>query len=219
MFQLFCRLSFLIFNQLLHNSKKYTNFATPLNSTAMKRIVLFSLLLIFAASSTLAQEANLPYPSTTALAYEKNKIYYEGNHISKRDCQAFLRLNAQEDIYRQYRSGLRMYNAGWGLLGTGLTLDAFAIGLTVGLYASFEQDPERPTMGPGLAIILISVPVGAAGLACNIAGIYVVAAWFYGSQEWEEQAPALQFVFCIFPLGYLREVAIIPRFAFPSTVA
>ena len=140
----------------------------------MKRIALFSLLLIFAASSTLAQEANLPYPSTTALAYEKNKIYYEGNHISKRDCQAFLRLNAQEDIYRQYRSGLRMYNAGWGLLGTGLTLDAFAIGLTVGLYASFEQDPERPTMGPGLAIILISVPVGAAGLACNIAGIPLV---------------------------------------------
>ena len=140
----------------------------------MKRIVLFSLLLIFAASSTLAQEANLPYPSTTALSYEKNKIYYEGNQISKKDCQAFLRLNAQEDIYRQYRSGLRMYNAGWGLLGTGLTLDAFAIGFTVGLFASFHYDPERPTMGPGLAIILISVPVGAAGLACNIAGIPLV---------------------------------------------
>ena len=140
----------------------------------MKRIILFSLLLLFAATGTLAQEVQLPYPSTTALSYEKNKIYYEGERISKRDCQAFLRLNAQEGIYRQYRSGLRMYNAGWGLLGTGLTLDAFAIGLTVGLYASFEQDPERPTMGPGLAIILISVPVGAAGLACNIAGIPLV---------------------------------------------
>ena len=141
----------------------------------MKRIVLFSLLLIFATTSTLAQEVRLPYPSTTALSYEKHKIYYEGNHISKRDCQAFLQLHAQEDIYRQYRSGLRMYNAGWGLLGTGLTLDAFAIGLTVGLCASVEQqDPERPTMGPGLAIILISVPVGAAGLACNIAGIPLV---------------------------------------------
>ena len=141
----------------------------------MKRIVLFILLLIFAATSTLAQEVQLPYPSTTALSYEKNKIYYEGERISKRDCQAFLRLNAQEDIYRQYRSGLRMYNAGWGLLGTGLTLDAFAIGLTVGLCASFEQqDPERPTMGHGLVIMLISVPVGAAGLACNIAGIPMV---------------------------------------------
>ena len=114
----------------------------------MKRIVLFSLLLIFATTSTLAQEVQLPYPSTTALSYEKHKIYCEGNHISKRDCQAFLQLNAQEDIYRQYRSGLRMYNAGWGLLGTGITLDALAIGLTIGLCASFEQDPERPTMGP-----------------------------------------------------------------------
>lgn len=140
----------------------------------MKRIVLFSLLLIFATTSTLAQEVQLPYPSTTALSYEKHKIYYEGNHISKRDCQAFLQLNAQEDIYRQYRSGLRMYNAGWGLLGTGLTLDAFAIGLTIGLCASFEQDPERPTMGPTLSTLLIAVPVGAAGLACNIAGIPLV---------------------------------------------
>ena len=142
--------------------------------TAMKQIALFSLLLIFAASSTLAQELQLPYPSTTALSYEKNKIYYEGNPISKRDCQAFLQLNAQEDIYRQYRSGLRMYNAGWSLLGTGLTLDAFAIGFTVGLFASFHYDPECPTMGPGLAILLISVPVGAAGLACNIAGVPLV---------------------------------------------
>ena len=140
----------------------------------MKRIVLFSLLLIFAASSTLAQEVQLPYPSTTALSYEKNKIYYEGERISKRDCQAFLQLNAQEDIYRQYRSGLRMYNAGWGLLGTGLTLDAFAIGLTLGLGLSFEQDPEHPTMGPGIVFLLVSLPVGVAGLACNIAGIPMV---------------------------------------------
>ncbi len=139
----------------------------------MKRIVLFSLLLIFATTSTLAQEVRLPYPSTTALSYEKHKIYYEGNHISKRDCQAFLQLNAQEDIYRQYRSGLRMYNAGWGLLGTGLTLDAFAIGLTVGLCA-LEPDPEQPTMGPGMVIMLISVPIAATGLACNIAGIPLV---------------------------------------------
>ncbi len=140
----------------------------------MKPFALFGLLLIFAASNTIAQEVQLPYPATTALSYEKNKIYYEGNLISKRDCQAFLRQNAQEDIYRQYRSGLRMYNAGWGLLGTGLTLDAFAIGFTVGLFASFHYDPECPTMGPGLAIMLISVPVGTVGLACNIAGIPLV---------------------------------------------
>lgn len=140
----------------------------------MKRIVLFGLLLLFAASGLVAQEVQLPYPSTTALSYEKNKVYYGGERITKRDCQTFLMLNAQDEIYRQYRSGLRMYTAGWSLVGTGLAFDAFAIGLTIGLCAGFEQDPEAPTMGPMLAILLVSIPVGAAGLACEIAGIPLV---------------------------------------------
>ena len=140
----------------------------------MKRIVLFSLLLIFAATSTLAQEVQLPYPSTTALSYEKNKIYYEGNHISKRDCQAFLLFNADEDIYNQFRKGRQMYSTGWGLLGTGLALDAFALGFTLGICLPFEQDPERPTMGPMLAVMLVSIPVGAGGLAFTITGIPLV---------------------------------------------
>ena len=41
----------------------------------MKRIIFFALLLTFAATGTFAHEIQLPYPSTTALSYEKNKIY------------------------------------------------------------------------------------------------------------------------------------------------
>ena len=37
-----------------------------------------------------------------------------------------------------------------------------------------EPDPEQPTMGPGMVIMLISVPIAATGLACNIAGIPLV---------------------------------------------
>ena len=99
--------------------------------------------------------------------------YYNGEKISQRDCQAYLLFNADEDIYNQFRKGRQMYSTGWGLLGTGLALDAFAIGFTASL-CGFKQDPERPTMGPMLAILLVSIPVGAGGLAFTITGIPLV---------------------------------------------
>lgn len=140
----------------------------------MKRAVLFSLLLVFGVSSIIAQEVRLPYPGTTALVYEKNKVYYDGEQISKRDCQAYLRLFAQEDIYRQYRNGLRMYTAGWSLLGIGLAADVFAISFSASLMGSFTQDPDAPTMGPILPIMLIGVPVMAGGLAFTITSIPLI---------------------------------------------
>ena len=63
---------------------------------------------------------------------------------------------------------------GWGLLGTGLALDAFAVGFTLGICLPFEQDPEAPTMGPVLAVLLLSLPVAAGGLAFTITGIPLV---------------------------------------------
>lgn len=143
----------------------------------MKRIIFFALLLTFAATGTFAQEIQLPYPSTTALSYEKNKIYYEGERISKKDCQTILKLNAQDDIYRQYRNGLRMYTAGWSLVGTGLALETSLLGLLVAISIdsklSNSYDPEiGPTMSWGVfAFLLFGIPAGATGLACEIAGI------------------------------------------------
>lgn len=116
------------------------------------------------------------YPSVTAssLSREGNKYYYNGEKISQRDCQEYLKFNADEDIYHQFRSGRQMYSTGWGLLGTGLALDAFAIGFTLGLCVPYEPDPEAPTMGPMLAVMLVGIPVAAGGLSFTITGIPLV---------------------------------------------
>lgn len=127
----------------------------------MKRSILFSLLLVFVASSLVAQEVQLPYPGVTALSHEKSKFYHNGEHISKRDCQTFLKLNAEQDIYNQYKSGLQMYQAGWSLMGIGLAVDAaFLTYSAVGIYYwAKTYDPERPTMGPGVLVLLGVVTV------------------------------------------------------------
>lgn len=132
----------------------------------MKRIALFSLLLIFSVSSTLAQEVQLPYLSATALSYEKNKIYYEGHQISKRDCQTILKLNAEQELYKQYRSGLRMYTAGWSLMGIGLAIDAATIAyMGWGLYDwAKDYNPECPGMGPVLGFLFTGMIIGGAFL-------------------------------------------------------
>jgi hypothetical protein len=139
----------------------------------MKRIVLFALLLLFIATGTLAQEVQLPYPSATSLSYEKGKIYYNGERVSKRDCQTILKLNAEQDLYKRYRSGLRMYTTGWSLVGTGLALDAATIAFFAPMLG-YCPDPERPTMGPMLAILLIGVPMVTGALALEITGVPLI---------------------------------------------
>ena len=139
----------------------------------MKKIFgIFMLMLL--ACNVLAED--MIYPSVTAspLSREGNKYYYNGEKISQKDCQAYLKFNADEDIYNQFRKGRQMYSTGWGLLGTGLALDAFAVGFTLGICLPFEQDPEAPTMGPMLAVLLVSLPVAAGGLAFTITGIPLV---------------------------------------------
>ena len=139
----------------------------------MKKLFpLFMLMLL--ACNMLAQDLGYPSVSASALSREGNKYYFNGEKISQRDCQAYLLFNADEDIYNQFRKGRQMYSTGWGLLGTGLALDAFALGFTLGICLPFEQDPEHPTMGPMLAVMLVSIPVGAGGLAFTITGIPLV---------------------------------------------
>ena len=131
-------------------------------------------MLILLACNVLAED--MIYPSVTAsvLSRQGNKFYSDGEKISQRDVQAYLKFNADQDIYKQFRSGRQMYNTGWGLLGTGLALDAFAIGFTLGLCVPYEPDPEAPTMGPMLAVMLVGIPVAAGGLAFTITGIPLV---------------------------------------------
>ena len=139
----------------------------------MKKIFgIFMLMLL--ACNVLAED--MIYPSVTAsvLSRQGNKFYSDGEKISQRDVQAYLKFNADQDIYKQFRSGRQMYSTGWGLLGTGLALDAFAIGFTLGLCVPYEPDPEAPTMGPMLAVMLVGIPVAAGGLAFTITGIPLV---------------------------------------------
>ena len=138
----------------------------------MKKILgIFMLMLL--ACNVLAEDI---YPNLTpsVLSREGNKYYYNGDKLSHRDCEAYLKFNAEQDIYKQFRSGRKMYSTGWGLLGTGLALDAFVLGFTLGICLPFEQDPVAPTMGPMLAVMLVSLPVAAGGLAFTITGIPLV---------------------------------------------
>ena len=130
--------------------------------------------LILMVGHMMAQDVICPTIGSSVLSREGNKFYCDGEKISQRDVQAYLKFNADQDIYKQFRSGRQMYNTGWGLLGTGLALDAFAIGFTLGLCVPYEPDPEAPTMGPMLAVMLVGIPVAAGGLAFTITGIPLV---------------------------------------------
>ena len=130
--------------------------------------------LILMVGHVMAQDVICPTLGSSVLSREGNKYYYDGERVSHRDMQAYLKFNAEQDIYKQFRSGRQMYNTGWGLLGTGLALDAFAIGFTLGLCVPYEPDPEAPTMGPMLAVMLVGIPVAAGGLAFTITGIPLV---------------------------------------------
>ena len=130
--------------------------------------------LILMVGHVMAQDVIYPTVGSHVLSREGNKYYYDGERVSHRDMQAYLKFNAEQDIYKQFRSGRQMYSTGWGLLGTGLALDAFAIGFTLGLCVPYEPDPEAPTMGPMLAVMLVGIPVAAGGLAFTITGIPLV---------------------------------------------
>lgn len=135
-----------------------------------KVVVLFMLLLV--ASGMMAQEV-VSNVGASVLLRSNDKFYCNGEKMSYKDCQAYLALYAEQDIYNQFSSGRRMYNTGWGLLGTGLALDAVALGSAIG-FLSYEMDPERPTMGPGAAIFLFTIPIAVGGLAFTITGIPLV---------------------------------------------
>lgn len=135
---------------------------------------IFGICVLLLLTGNVLAEDICPNLTPSILSREGNKFYCNGEKISQRDMQAYLEFNADQDIYKQYRSGRQMYSTGWGLLGTGLALDAFAIGFTLGLCVPYEPDPEAPTMGPMLAVMLVGIPVAAGGLAFTITGIPLV---------------------------------------------
>ena len=62
----------------------------------MKRIIFFALLLTFAATGTFAQEIQLPYPSTTALSYEKTRYITTASALAKKIAKHFSNLTPKK---------------------------------------------------------------------------------------------------------------------------
>lgn len=141
----------------------------------MKKFLSTMLLLVVTTAMLFAQEVTLPVTSNTDTLYRVGSKYHYGDVVmNRRECRDFMLYNQQVDAYKQFKSGYQMYTAGWSLMGIGLAADAFSIGFSVGLLASFKQDPDAPTMGPMLAILLVSVPILAGGLAFNITSIPLI---------------------------------------------
>ena len=97
----------------------------------MKKI--FGLFMLMLLTCNVFAEEIYPSLSPSVLSRDKNKFYYNGERISQRDVQAYLKFNADQDIYKRFRSGRQMYQAGWGLMGIGLTADAIAVTVVSGV--------------------------------------------------------------------------------------
>ena len=115
-----------------------------------------------------------PSLSPSVLSRDKNKFYYNGERISQRDVQAYLKFNADQDIYKRFRSGRQMYQAGWGLMGIGLTADAIAATVVSGvlIYSAvngYEMNGlSASVLGVGgvMAIYVLPLQLTAIPLIC-----------------------------------------------------
>ena len=140
----------------------------------MKKIFgLFMLMLL--ACNVLAED--MIYPSVTAsvLSREGNKFYSDGEKISRRDVQVYLKFNAEQDIYKQFRSGKQMYDAGWSLMGIGLGFDAAAVGLITAVYIDRQLHSHEGECGCGVGFaFLFSGAMVVGGLVFEVPAIPLI---------------------------------------------
>ena len=138
----------------------------------MKKI--FGLFMLMLLTCNVFAEEIYPSLSPSVLSRDKNKFYYNGERISQRDVQAYLKFNADQDIYKRFRSGRQMYQAGWGLMGIGLTADAIAATVVSGvlIYSAvngYEMNGlSASVLGVGgvMAIYVLPLQLTAIPLIC-----------------------------------------------------
>ena len=138
----------------------------------MKKI--FGLFMLMWLTCNVFAEEIYPSLSPSVLSRDKNKFYYNGERISQRDVQAYLKFNADQDIYKRFRSGRQMYQAGWGLMGIGLTADAIAATVVSGvlIYSAvngYEMNGlSASVLGVGgvMAIYVLPLQLTAIPLIC-----------------------------------------------------
>ena len=138
----------------------------------MKKI--FGLFMLMWLTCNVFAEEIYPSLSPSVLSRDKNKFYYNGERISQRDVQAYLKFNADQDIYKRFRSGRQMYQAGWSLMGIGLTADAIAATVVSGvlIYSAvngYEMNGlSASVLGVGgvMAIYVLPLQLTAIPLIC-----------------------------------------------------
>ena len=138
----------------------------------MKKI--FGLFMLMLLTCNVFAEEIYPSLSPSVLSRDKNKFYYNGERISQRDVQAYLKFNADQDIYKRFRSGRQMYQAGWGLMGIGLTADAIAATVVSGvlIYSAvngYEMNGLSASVlrvGGAMAIYVLPLQFTAIPLIC-----------------------------------------------------
>ena len=138
----------------------------------MKKI--FGLFMLMLLTCNVFAEEIYPSLSPSVLSRDKNKFYYNGERISQRDVQAYLKFNADQDIYKRFRSGRQMYQAGWGLMGIGLTADVIAATVVSGvlIYSAvngYEMNGlSASVLGVGgvMAIYVLPLQLTAIPLIC-----------------------------------------------------
>ena len=138
----------------------------------MKKI--FGLFMLMLLTCNVFAEEIYPSLSPSVLSRDKNKFYYNGERISQRDVQAYLKFNADQDTYKRFRSGRQMYQAGWGLMGIGLTADAIAATVVSGvlIYSAvngYEMNGLSASVlrvGGAMAIYVLPLQLTAIPLIC-----------------------------------------------------
>ena len=140
----------------------------------MKKI-LGIFVLILMVGHVMAQDVICPTIGSSVLSREGNKFYSDGEKISRRDVQAYIKFNAEQDIYKQFRSGKQMYDAGWSLMGIGLGFDAAAVGLITAVYIDRQLHSHEGECGCGVAFaFLFSGAMVVGGLVFEVPAIPLI---------------------------------------------
>ena len=141
----------------------------------MKKI-LGIFVLILMVGHVMAQDVICPTTiGSSVLSREGSKYYYDGERVSHRDMQAYLKFNAEQDIYKQFRSGKQMYDAGWSLMGIGLGFDAAAVGLITAVYIDRQLHSHGVKCGCGVGLaFLFSGAMVVGGLVFEVPAIPLI---------------------------------------------
>lgn len=180
--------------------------SVTLNGRVVKQmllVILLSLATVLAAQEPVVAPADtLALTDTTEvvtsacpfLDTERCDYYLDGNPISKKEAEAFLRLNDPE-AWQRYRTGNAMWISGWCLTGVGAALTTVGMGyLVVGIayttgsvfatvLTAGEYQPDTEKIGQLMVTGGVLSSIGGVMTAASIPLIVVGSVKKYGAHE------------------------------------